>query len=337
MGNIEIIRNIDGVAAACEPIAVALGLFDGMHLGHVKVIKAAREIAEKNGLLSAVLTFTKNPLSLIAPDREPSRLITEEQKIELISALGIDRVFNVPFSKDFMNILAEEYVRDVLASRLHAAHIVTGPDHRFGARARGDAALLRTLGVELSIGITIVEAVKVDGMEVSSTAIRSLLGEGLAEDAAAMLGRPYSMSGQIVKGKQLGKTLGAPTANILPDPGMTIPKPGVYVTEVIIGDSASTERPAMTNDRTNPAAWDADVPTRLPAVTNVGMNPTVGGKSITVESHIIGFDANIYGKCLTVDFLSMIRGEKKYAGLDELKRGIHADIDTATSWFIARC
>jgi riboflavin kinase/FMN adenylyltransferase len=309
----RVIHSFENTCLAPEPTAVALGFFDGIHIGHARVIDTMRRAAKAKHLVPTVFTFDESPIALIQPGSAPAKLISEKGKVDLLASYGVDTLYSIPFTRDIMSMSAESYVEDLIIARLGAKLIVSGADHRFGKHATGDASLLRHVAQLHGVDVRVVDTVSVDGRAVSSTAIRRLIEGGDVATAASMLGREYSLSGEVVRGKQLGHTIGTPTANILPPGDMAMPSDGVYISEVLIGDPSLSARHS--------------------AVTNVGSNPTVDGDHVSIESHILGWDGDIYGQRLTVNFIAKIRDEQKFDSLDELKQRIKLDIEECKSYF----
>ena len=282
---------------------VALGMFDGVHLGHQALLRRAAEIAHANGDTAVAFTYDNHPKELFTGSF--SYLCTKEQREAQILKTGCDRMDSVPFDaafaamepEQFMNWLSARYADGISA-------IVAGYDYRFGAKASGDTALLGALCSERGIALTVIDCVKVDGEVCSSTRVREAIREGDIQRAERMLGRPYTLSGEIVHAKALGRQFDCPTANL--DAGMQLlPKDGVYASELLF-DGA-----------------------RFDAVTNVGANPTVGGTVRTVETHVIDASLDLYGKRVGVALLARLRDEKRFETKELLFRQIRKDAETA--------
>jgi riboflavin kinase/FMN adenylyltransferase len=278
---------------------VALGMFDGVHLGHRVLLSRAAEIAHAQGDTAVAFTYDNHPKELFSGAF--SYLCTREQRERLILETGVDRMDSIPFDAAFAAMEPDRFV-DWLNARYAGgvSAIVVGYDYRFGAHAKGDTALLGTLCRARGIGLTVIDEVTVDGVPCASTRVREALKDGDAVFAGRMLGRPYVLSGEVVHAKALGRQFDCPTANL--DAGaQLLPKDGVYATLLLFD--------GMTYD----------------AVTNVGTNPTVGGRARTVETHAIGASLDLYGKRVGVAFLKRLRDEKRFETKDLLFEQIRKD------------
>ena len=282
---------------------VALGMFDGVHRGHRALLSRAAEIAHEKGDTAVAFTYDNHPRELFSGSFP--YLCTREQRETLIRETGCDRVDSIPFDAAFASMVPEAFI-DWLDARYEGgvSAIVAGYDYRFGAKAAGDTTLLRTLCNSRGIDLAVIDEVKVDGETCASTRIRELLRAGDAERAERMLGRPYALSGTVVHAKALGRRFDCPTANL--DAGVQIlPKDGVYATVLCFAGK------------------------QYPAVTNVGTNPTVGGRARTVETHAIGESLDLYGKRIEVAFLKRLRDERKFDSKDLLFQQIGKDAEIA--------
>src|SRR5256712_1795213 len=244
----RIVRGLPSVAPERRPSAVALGVFDGVHLGHRVTLGAAVAHARATGWTAVAFTFEPHPFEVLQPDRAPQLITTLDERLELVAACGVDGAVVLDFTRELAAVEPEAFVKDVLVERLAAQQVIVGFNHRFGRGARGDADMLRDLGRGLGFSVDVVEPLTVDGAPVSSTAIRAALGRGDLEAAARMLGRPYTLPGKVVAGAGRGRTLGFPTANVAPDRPVLV-APGVYActTEV-----AGQRRRAVVNVRGRP-------------------------------------------------------------------------------------
>ena len=288
---------------------IALGFFDGVHLGHQALMARAVERGREHGLEPAVFTFDRSPREFVTGKPVPLLTSPEERRRLVEESFPIRRVIVAKFDRAMMTMPWMDFLR-VLAGRYNAGWLVAGHDFRFGHRNEGDAALLARGAAELGMGWDIIPAVAVDGVTVSSTRIRSLLEEGRAEEAGRLLGRPFSIAGTIAHGKGLGSRIGRPTLNLLPGGDQLIPARGVYV--------AAAELAGR----------------RFPAVTNVGVRPTVdidGG--VTVESHLLEAEGDFYGESCRVSLLKRLRPEEEFPGLRELQAQIAADAEAAREYF----
>ena len=295
------------IPADFGPAAVTIGKFDGLHTGHRRVLEAVRAAAAAQGLVSTVLTFDRNPLSVLVPERCPDALVSNRQKRELLAEAGIDATVMLTFDREFSRQSAERFVRDILVSALHARIVFVGADFRFGARGTGNVALLQQLGVELGFEVRIIEAMKSEGTRrVSATWIRELLLDGRVETAAQLLGRAPTVRGVVVRGEQRGRMLGFPTANLSPQLEGFIPADGVY------------------------AGWLTLDGQNLPAAISVGNNPTFTGvPERQVEAHVLGRDLDLYDREVQVAFVSRIRGMEKFDGVEALIDQIGRDVAEA--------
>jgi riboflavin kinase / FMN adenylyltransferase len=276
-----------------RPRRVAIGTFDGVHLGHREVIRGA----------DAVITFDPHPQSVVAPGTEPRLLTTLERKAELVSTLGVEELVVIPFDGAFAARSADDFVEHVLVERVQATHVSVGENFRFGHKAQGDAALL---AANASFETRVVPLLEVDGEVVSSSHIRGLVAGGAMQYADELLGAPFSVDGVVVHGDKRGRTLGFPTANLVPPPGLMVPGHGVYACRVRVGDE-----------------W-------VPAATNVGVRPQfVTGRGELIEAYLIDWSGDIYGARVRVEFLRRLRGERRFSSVDALVEQMHADVDEA--------
>jgi riboflavin kinase/FMN adenylyltransferase len=312
-------RILQGTAAArgtgdegspLAPLALAIGNFDGVHRGHVELVRLARARAAALGGEAGVLTFWPHPARIFAPTLAPPLIVSLERRLELLAELGVDLAIVEPFSRELAAIEAEDFVRDVLAERLGAKELVVGYDFSFGRGRRGNADLLRTLGAALGLGVSIVSPVSVDGLTCSSTKVRELVLEGRVEGAALLLGRPFEITGPVVRGAGRGRGLGIPTANIASEAEL-LPKLGIYAARAHIldarGASESSHRVAL----------------------SVGSNPTFTpgqGSSVTVEAHLLDFDGDLYGRRLRLEVLHRLRDERRFESVEALLEQIRADV-----------
>ncbi len=292
---------------------IAIGFFDGVHLGHGALLRRARQVADGLGLPAAALTFDRHPSALLGG--APVQLLTSAaERAGLMRRLyGMDQVHIARFDRAMLEMPWQAYVTDYLCGQLGVAHIICGHDHRFGWRGEGNPDRLRALCGRLGVGCDVVERVTVHGETVSSTAIRGLVAEGQMEEAAALLGHPHCLTGTVVHGRQLGRQLGTPTANLLLPEGVLAPAFGVYATAVVVDGR------------------------RHPAVTNVGVRPTVEGDGrVTVEPWILDFSEDLYGRELRVEFLRFLRPERKFPDLEALRAAILENAAQTRAYFDAR-
>ncbi|MDD6188358.1 MAG: bifunctional riboflavin kinase/FAD synthetase [Clostridiales bacterium] len=286
---------------------VALGFFDGVHLGHATLLNRAKEVAGELGLEPAMLTFDRHPDELVGG--KPVALINsaEDRKYIVSRWFGINKIITIHFDRDMMQMPWRDFV-DMVIENYGAAHFVVGHDFRFGFKGQGTAEKLKELGEERGFGCDIMPKVELDGVTVSSTYIRELVAEGRIEEANRFLGHPHLVTGTVRHGFKLGRKLGTPTINQKFEENIIVPRKGVYAAKLgLIGEE------------------------RLyPAVTNIGVRPTVsGGSSVSVESYLLNFDRDVYDKSVVCEFYAFMRPEMKFGSVDELGERIKADAQTA--------
>ena len=299
-----ILHDWRGVPAALRGATVALGNFDGVHLGHAAVIRAAH--GARPDLPLAALTFEPHPREHFRPDDPPFRLTLLPAKAEALGGLGASILYALPFDAGLAALPAETFVEEVLHQGLGARHLACGPDFAFGHRRGGDTAFLAREAERRGIGLTIVPPVLDDGAQISSTHIRRLLQDGYPERAARDLGRHFELRGQVFHGDKLGRELGWPTANILLGRQLE-PARGVYAVTAVLADGAV-----------------------VPGVANVGRRPTLGGDPVTrLETHLFDWSGDLYGQELRVRLHAFLRPDATFSGLDELKAAIAADARAA--------
>jgi riboflavin kinase / FMN adenylyltransferase len=295
----------DTVAAPERGAVVAIGNFDGVHLGHQAVIGEAGRIARADGLPHAVLTFEPHPRRVFRPDDPPFRLTPFRAKSRHLDALGVDLLFTLHFDLAFAQKSATDFIESVLARNLGVRHAVVGYDFVFGHRRGGTPSLLQARGAELGFGVTVVDPIAAQGGAVySSTRIRELLGSGQPREAAALLGRFWEIEGRVERGDARGRTIGFPTANLMLDDYLR-PAAGVYAVRVGIEEGGQT-------------LWHD-------GVANLGQRPTFGGSDLRPEAHLFDFDSDLYGRHLRIALIEHLRLERKFPGIDALKAQIAAD------------
>ena len=292
-------------------MVVATGFFDGVHLGHRNVIDALVRTAQERGTDSVVVTFWPHPRNVLQNGARGLRLLSScAEKEAMLRALGVDRVEVVPFTREFSRLTTEEYLRSLVMERFGADAIVLGPDNRIGYNS-GTTDEIALIAQGMGLEVVRTEPVVMDSVTVSSTKIREALGVGDVERAARMLGYAYPLGGIVVEGDRIGRTLGFPTANMQPsDPLKLIPANGVYLTRV---HTLGRDFFGMTNIGTRPT------------VTGVTEGEALSGKVRTVETHILGFDEEIYGLDIRIAFLSRIRAEQRFASLGDLREQLLRD------------
>jgi riboflavin kinase/FMN adenylyltransferase len=287
-------------------VVVALGTFDGVHLGHQAVLRRAVEEGKRTGRKVAAATFDPHPRAVLSPDDAPGLLTTLELRREALMRYGAEEVCVIRFDKELSKKSPREFVGDMLVEELGAGTVVVGQNFRFGYRASGNTndldRFMRSYGGDaLCVPIEGLDG----GREVNSTRIRGLISTGEVEQAAGLLGRPYVVRGEVAVGDRRGRTIGFPTANVVPDPVQLVPASGVYAGFARVDDK------------------------EYPACTNVGVAPTFQRGESKVEAYLLDFDGDLYGKVVDVSFVERIRSEKRFSGIDELKARIARDVEEA--------
>ena len=297
-----------------KPVALVIGNFDGVHLGHQAMLSRLKETSKRLNLASCVMTFEPHPREFFAPDQAPTRLTSLREKLELLAEYGVDQVQICRFNYDFAKIGAKEFVANILQQGLAAQWVLVGDDFRFGARRAGDLAMLRSLSSSYGFEVEEMSTYNVDGIRVSSTAVRKALSSDDLGLARRLLGRPYSISGKVVNGDKLGRRIGFPTANMQLRHNRP-PLSGIFAVEVR-------------------GALDTSPQQVTRGVASLGVRPTVheDGKPV-LEVHLFDFNQEIYGQHLRMDFLHKLRDEEKYLDLDTLIRQIRLDVENAKKYF----
>lgn len=303
----QILRHLDEAWNLSSSI-VTLGNFDGLHLGHRKLIDGAVADGKKLSLPSVVLTFEPHPLKVLAPERAPKLILAYKDKLRLLQRFGVEIVAVQPFDHDFANLEGEDFVRNVLVGRLNARKVWVGRDFRFGRGRKAGVEDLLAWGSDRCIEVAAVEPVVVGEERVSSSRIRQLLAAGRVRDAKSMLGRYHFVSGRVVEGHRRGRELGYPTANIAARTEV-LPQDGIYATLFHLGAKV------------------------LLSVSSIGLNPTFGQGPRTVESYLLDFNENIYGQEVHVSFVDRLRPEAKFASVPELVEQIRRDVLSAQAVF----
>ncbi len=307
----RIVRHAKHCPEAARHSVLALGNFDGVHLGHREILKRIGSIAHDSGLLSAVMTFEPHPVTVLKPNTPPLRITPFRQKAELLREAGMDVLFVQHFDERFSRITAEDFIRDILVKQLHVRHLVIGHDFIFGHRRGGNAELLRALSGAGGYTLTQVGAQGEGGVTISSSRIRQHLQAGEIRAANALLGHAYTLEGHVRKGQNRGTSLlNCPTANMYLKDHLR-PAFGVYIAEARIE---------------NGAAW-------LPAITHIGTNVMFGGEGAVVETHLLDFSGDLYGKKLCVKPLHFLRPEENFTTVAALRRQMEQDIACATEHF----
>lgn len=292
-----------------KPCVLALGFFDGVHLGHGGLLKQARRVADQLHIDAAVLTFDRHPASVITGKMTPLLNTVSERKMLMKSLYKMDEVYILPFDAAMQNMSWQSFAESILIEKYHAVHVVCGHDYRFGAGGEGNAKRLQEFCAQNGMGFDCISEIRMDGQKISSTLIRMILEQGRVEDAARYLGHRHILCGTVVDGRKIGRTLGIPTANLMPEHEILLPKNGVYAAKASF-DSVS-----------------------YAAVVNIGVRPTFSGSSVTVEPWLLDFDGNLYGKNLCLEFYAFLREEQKFDSLDALKNEIHHNAEQTRELF----
>ena len=296
-------------AKIARPTVLTLGVFDGLHLGHQLIMQTVVERAKALNAVPTAITFDPHPRVVLHPESAPPLLQTLDQRLEAFDVLGIEQAIVIPFDRAFAQIDAEEFLRDVVRERLQAREVYLGKGFAFGHRRAGNIELLKAASVLLGFHADEVKEVTLRGRRVSSSRVREFLLAGKVNLARRMLGRPYGVEGQVVHGAERGRILGFPTANLKPH-NRVIPRNGVYVTSTFIEGQ-----------------WRR-------SVTNIGVRPTFeNNNEPSVETFVLDWDGNLYGNVVRVRFLHRLRDERKFNGLEELKRQIEYDLTRARRYF----
>ena len=297
-------------ARAARPVALTIGNFDGVHLGHQAMLERVNRAARSRGLVSAVMTFEPHPREFFAPDKAPTRLTSLREKLERLAELGVDQVLVCRFDYDFARVAAGEFIERIVVGGLGARWVLVGDDFRFGARRLGDFDLLAAAGRRFGFEVERMPSYAVGGVRASSTAVREHLAAGDMDGAAALLGRPYSISGRVVHGDKLGARIGFPTANVRLQHNRP-PVMGIFAVELAgLG------------------------PSPLPGAASLGVRPTVRSDATPVlEVHLFDFDRDVYGQRVQVRFFKKLRDEEKYPDLDTLTAAIARDVAAARNYF----
>ncbi|WP_296701517.1 bifunctional riboflavin kinase/FAD synthetase [Algoriphagus sp.] len=288
---------------------VTSGTFDGVHLGHQKILHRIREIARKTEGETVLITFWPHPRLVLYPDEHKLRLLsTFEEKTKLLRSFGIDHLITIPFTREFSQLSSREFIEKVLVEKIKTKRLIIGYDHRFGKNREGSFEYLKQHHAEFGFDLEEISRQDVDEIGVSSTKIRRALETGEVKIATNYLGRPYELNGLVIKGQQIGRSIGFPTANIhIPNDYKLIPMDGVYAVEALVNGSL------------------------FKAMLNIGNRPTVGGTKKTVEAHLFDFQGDLYDKQITIYLREFLRKEKKFDNLEELKKQLALDQKRAKS------
>jgi riboflavin kinase / FMN adenylyltransferase len=299
----EIIRDLAGSRPYPFPV-LALGNFDGVHVGHQTILRTAIERARKEHGTAFAVTFDPTPAKVLVPDRAPRLILTPDDKLEVMSTTGIDCAAVINFTHELSQLSPREFVRDYLVGYLGARAVVVGHSVSFGHNRAGHATVMADLGRDLGFEVTIVGPVKAGGMEVSSTAVREVIAAGELRTAAKLLGRNHFLSGPVIHGRERGRKIGFPTANIR-SRTECLPPDGVYATRLVLDDGAHA------------------------SITNIGMRPTFAEPERTIEAHVFDFDRDLYDREVRLELVERIRPERKFDSADALAAQIGADLKRA--------
>lgn len=306
----RIVRDWRGLAEADRGACIAIGNFDGVHRGHAHVVAAAAEAARASGAPLAAAVFDPHPRLWFQPDAQAFRLTTDAQRSRALGCLGVEILYALPFDAEMAGMTDREFAERVLADGLGARHMAAGFDFSFGKGRTGDGHLLRAYGERFGFGVSVVDAVTdEDGRKLSSTAVRLALEAGRPEEAAAVLGRPFAIEGEVVQGRQLGRTLGFPTANV-PLAEYVRPRFGVYATLTRLPDGRL-----------------------LNGVSSIGENPTVGGNDARLEAWLFDFGGDLYGQLIETELVAFLRPEERFPDLATMTAQVHRDAEIARKLF----
>lgn len=296
----KIIKNLHDYSPK-TPLALSIGMFDGVHRGHQTIIKNLNIAAQNKGLESAILTFWPHPRTVFNPNDDLKLLNTIEEKTYLLAKNNVQHLFLKEFDEEFRSLTGEEFVKQILVEKLNVKHLIIGYDHTFGKNRSGDFNLLQKMSSEFGFEVVQVEAVDFQDRHISSTQIRNALLNADITAANEMLGYHYSVSGEVVHGKKLGRTIGYPTANISVNPMKFLPKIGAYIVDVFVKNK------------------------QFRGMLSIGTNPTVDGKSLSTEVYILDFNDDIYGEAISVNFRQFLHDEIKFDDLQQLIEKLDED------------
>lgn len=303
----KIIRTQDELKSLPDEFCshITIGSFDGIHLGHQKLISRVVETSRQNNCTPAVFTFPNHPLSLLAPPYKPARLTSDEERIQLFKDLGVKLLILATFDRSLARVTPEEFVKDILLEKLKVRHVVCGYNFRFGKNGGGDEAFLREMAACHGFSVEQVDPVKISHVIVSSTKIRELLTQGLVTLAGEFLGRPYSLKCPVIKGKGRGRHMEYPTANLAPPEDILVPANGVYAVKVVINNHTYN------------------------GMMSIGTNPTFPPKNFSLEVHVFDFDGNLVGEELEVRFIKKLRLEIRFDSREDLMEQLRRDEEIA--------
>ncbi len=321
----RLIRGLYNIPSDFSGCVATIGNFDGVHLGHQAILQQLKKQGEQHQLPTVVMMFEPQPREFFAPEQAPARLANMSEKLQDLACFGIDYVLCLPFNQKLRSMSADQFIQTILLDGLKISHLIVGDDFRFGCDRTGDYQLLQQAGTESGFSVEDTKTFELEGERVSSTRVRDCL---VANDLTAvnkLLGRPYRMSGRIGYGRQLGRTIGVPTANVILQRNK-LPMTGVYAVKAVEITVADCNESQVIDQAGKVIEWEG--------VANIGVKPTVAGTpEPSLEVHIFDIDKNLYGKRLSIEFCKKIREEKKFNGLDELKSAIANDMQVARKFF----
>ncbi len=294
-------------AIRSAPLCIALGSFDGVHLGHRKLIELLKEESQQHGTGSMVYTFCTHPRKILMPDKHIYLITDNEKRAEIMEGMGVDMLYLEDFNK-VKDMTAEAFVKNILVDSFKAKSVIVGYNYRFGNKGEGDAEILKKFGEKFGFKVNVVDAVEVHGHTVSSSLIRHIIRSGSVDKVADYLGRDFSVHGNVIYGKQNGEVMGIKTANIDVKKDITLPKKGVYYTSTTVSGKL------------------------YKSISNIGFNPTFDGESLSVETHLIDFCDNIYGEEIEIFFHKHKRDEMKFVSMEELVKQIRKDIEARLAY-----
>lgn len=312
----QFFRGLHNITPFEQGCVLTIGNYDGLHLGHGQLLSSLKDTGAALNLPTVAMIFEPQPKELFDAQGAPARLCNLGEKIQYFKAQGLDALACMAFNTRFRSLSAQQFVEDVLVAKLNVKALIVGDDFRFGCDRSGDFSSLQQAGKTFGFTVQDTKTVQQQGKRVSSTLIRQALEQGNLNQAADLLGRPYSISGRVAHGQKLGRTLGVPTANVMPKRNK-VPLVGVFTVQVLINDGTDAK---------------ANVK-MINGVANIGMRPTVGSIAPILEAHLFDFSGDLYGQRIEVIFKEKIRDEKRFNGLDELKAAIHNDIQLAKAFF----
>lgn len=297
----KVYNSVHEIPAPIKNAVVTSGSFDGLHLGHQKIIHRINKIAKKNDGESVIFTFNPHPRHFIFPEKKFELLTSIDEKTEIFKGLGVDHLIIQPFNKDFANISSKAFINEYLETLIGTKHLVIGYDHKFGKNREGSFDYLNKHKSQYRFTIEEISKKDIDDTTISSTSIRSLLKEGNIRLVNTLLGRPYSITGTVVEGQKIGRTISFPTANLAVSKEKLIPKDGAYAVHVIFDNKCHK------------------------GMLNIGVRPTVSGTNTSIEVNIFDFDKDLYNTSITIELIDKLRDEKKFNSINELKSQLEKD------------